>query len=72
VLPIILSAPKFLAGTMTLGEVMPAASAFTIVQAASNWLVDNYPPLADWTASARRVSSFMVWLGATNNAITRH
>ena len=32
VLPIILCAPKFLDGTMSLGEVMQAASAFTIVQ----------------------------------------
>jgi vitamin B12/bleomycin/antimicrobial peptide transport system ATP-binding/permease protein len=68
VLPIILCAPKFLAGTMTLGEVMQAASAFTIVQAAFNWLVDNYPRLADWTASARRVSSFMVSLDALERA----
>jgi vitamin B12/bleomycin/antimicrobial peptide transport system ATP-binding/permease protein len=62
VLPIILCAPKFLDGTMSLGEVMQAASAFTIVQAAFNWLVDNYPRLADWTASAVRVSSLMVSL----------
>ena len=41
VLPVILCAPKFLDGAMTLGEVMQAASAFTIVQAAFNWLVDN-------------------------------
>ena len=68
VLPIILCAPKFLAGTMSLGEVMQAASAFTIVQAAFNWLVDNYPRLADWTASARRVSSFMVSLDALERA----
>jgi putative ATP-binding cassette transporter len=68
VLPIILCAPKFLAGTMTLGEVMQAASAFTIVQAAFNWLVDNYPRLSDWTASARRVSSFMVSLDALERA----
>src|SRR5262249_54680500 len=51
VLPIILCAPKFLDGSMTLGEVMQAASAFTIVQGAFNWLVDNYPKMADWTAS---------------------
>ena len=38
---------------MTLGEVMQAASAFTIVQAAFNWLVDKYPRLSDWTASVR-------------------
>lgn len=62
VLPIILCAPKYLDGAMTLGEVMQAASAFTIVQGAFNWLVDNYPRLADWTASASRVSSLMVSL----------
>jgi putative ATP-binding cassette transporter len=64
VLPIILCAPKFLDGSMSLGEVMQAASAFTIVQGAFNWLVDNYPKMADWTASARRVASLMVALDA--------
>jgi vitamin B12/bleomycin/antimicrobial peptide transport system ATP-binding/permease protein len=64
VLPIILCAPKFLDGSMTLGEVMQAASASTIVQAAFNWLVDNYPRLADWIASARRVASLQVALDA--------
>jgi vitamin B12/bleomycin/antimicrobial peptide transport system ATP-binding/permease protein len=64
VLPIILCAPKYLDGSLTLGEVMQAASAFTIVQATFNWLVDNYSRLADWTASARRVASLMVSLDA--------
>ena len=49
---------------------MQAASAFTIVQGAFNWLVDNYPRLADWTASARRVSSLMVSLDALERAET--
>ena len=62
VIPIILCAPKFLDGTMSLGEVMQAASAFTIVQSAFSWLVDNYPRLADWNASARRIASLMVSL----------
>jgi vitamin B12/bleomycin/antimicrobial peptide transport system ATP-binding/permease protein len=68
VLPIILCSPKFLDGSMTLGEVMQAASAFTIVQSAFNWLVDNYPRLADWTASACRASSLMVSLDALEHA----
>jgi putative ATP-binding cassette transporter len=68
VLPIILCAPKFLDGSMTLGQVMQAASAFTIVQSAFNWLVDNYPRLADWTASACRVSSLMISLDALERA----
>jgi len=68
VLPIILCAPKFLDGAMTLGEVMQAASAFTIVQAAFNWLVDNYPQLAEWTASARRVASLQMSLDELERA----
>jgi putative ATP-binding cassette transporter len=68
VLPVILCAPKFLDGSMSLGQVMQAASAFTIVQAAFNWLVDNYPKLADWTASARRAASLMTSLDALEEA----
>jgi putative ATP-binding cassette transporter len=68
VIPVILSAPKFLAGTMTLGQVMQAAQAFVTVQTAFNWLVDNYPRFADWTASARRVASLMVSLDGLERA----
>src|ERR1700719_4409193 len=64
VFPVLLSAPKFLAGTMTLGQVMQAASAFVTVQTAFNWLVDNYPRFADWTASAGRGASLTVSLDA--------
>ena len=70
VLPIILCAPKYLDGTMSLGEVMQAASAFTIVQAAFNWLVDNYPRLAEWSAGARRTAALMVSLDALERAET--
>jgi putative ATP-binding cassette transporter len=70
VLPIILCAPKVLAGELTLGQVMQAASAFTIVQTALNWLVDNYPRLADWAASARRVASLMVSIDGLEAAET--
>jgi vitamin B12/bleomycin/antimicrobial peptide transport system ATP-binding/permease protein len=47
---------------------MQAASAFTIVQAAFNWLVDNYPKMADWTASARRTASLTVALDDLEHA----
>ena len=70
VIPIILCAPKFLDGTMSLGQVMQAASAFTIVQGAFSWLVDNYPRLADWNASARRIASLMVSLDSLEQAET--
>lgn len=70
VIPVILSSPKYLAGTMTLGQVIQAASAFVTVQTAFNWIVDNYPRLADWTASARRASSLMVALDGLEHAET--
>jgi putative ATP-binding cassette transporter len=60
VIPVILCAPKYLAGDMTLGTVMQAAAAFIQVQYAFNWIVDNYPRLAEWTASARRASNLLV------------
>jgi vitamin B12/bleomycin/antimicrobial peptide transport system ATP-binding/permease protein len=62
VIPVILCAPKFLDGSMTLGQVMQAAAAFIQVQYAFNWIVDNYPRLAEFTASARRVANLMVSL----------
>ena len=70
VFPIILCAPKYLDGSMSLGEIMQAASAFTIVQAAFNWIVDNYPRLADWTASAIRVASLIASLDSLEAAET--
>ena len=60
VIPVILCAPKFLAGTMSLGEVMQATAAFIQVQYAFNWIVDNYPRLAEFAASARRVAGLIV------------
>lgn len=68
VLPILLCAPKYVAGTMTLGQVMQASSAFVTVQTAFNWLVDNYPRLADWTASARRLASLLTSLDLLERA----
>src|SRR6516164_623427 len=68
VVPILLCAPKFLAGGMTLGEVMQAASAFTIVQGAFGWLVDHYPSLAEWNACARRIASLMMSLDGLERA----
>jgi putative ATP-binding cassette transporter len=47
---------------------MQAASAFTIVQSAFGWLVDNYPRLADWNACARRVASLMMSIDGLERA----
>ena len=62
VIPVILCAPKYLAGTMSLGQVTQTAAAFIQVQYSINWIVDNYPRMAEWTAAARRVAGLMVAL----------
>jgi vitamin B12/bleomycin/antimicrobial peptide transport system ATP-binding/permease protein len=66
IIPILLCAPKYVAGTMTLGQMMQAASAFITVQHSFNWLVENYPRVADWTAAARRLASLLVSLDGLN------
>jgi vitamin B12/bleomycin/antimicrobial peptide transport system ATP-binding/permease protein len=59
VVPLLLCTPKFLEGSMSLGQMMQVASAFGIVQGAMSWLVDNYPRIAEWMASVRRVASLL-------------
>jgi putative ATP-binding cassette transporter len=64
IIPLLLCAPKYVSGAMTLGEMMQAAAAFITVQHSFNWLVENYPRVADWTAAARRLASLLVSLDA--------
>jgi putative ATP-binding cassette transporter len=58
----VLCAPKYLAGTMTLGELTQASAAFVIVQTAFNWLVDNFQRISDWRAATNRVATLLLAL----------
>jgi putative ATP-binding cassette transporter len=69
VLPLLLMAPSYLNGSMTLGSVMQTAAAFVQVQIALNWLVDNYARIAEWLASANRVSG--LWVALQNLDLMR-
>jgi putative ATP-binding cassette transporter len=62
VVGLVLCAPKFLSGSMSLGELTQAAAAFVLVQGAFNWLVDNYQRLADWISSVDRVATLLLAL----------
>lgn len=64
VLPLFLVAPKYLTGELSLGAVMQVVVAFTSVQAALIWFVDNFVRLAEWFTSVRRVDELMVALTA--------
>ncbi len=56
VVPLLLAAPKYLSGEMSLGGVVQVAAAFVQVQVAFNWLLENFMRIAEWLASARRVN----------------
>ena len=62
VVALLLCTPQYVAGAMTLGEVVQAAAAFAIVQGAFNWITDSYQRLAEWTSSANRVASLLLSL----------
>ncbi len=64
VMPLLLAAPNYLNGSITLGGLMQTAAAFVQVQIALNWLVDNYAKIAEWLASVGRVSG--LWNALTD------
>lgn len=64
VVPLLLAAPKYLSGEMSLGDVVQVAAAFVAVQNAFNWVLDNFMRIAEWLASARRVDELAVALHA--------
>lgn len=68
VVPLLLGAPKYLSGQMSLGQLMQIAAAFVQVQLAFNWLVENYIRLAEWNASASRVVALWRTLKAMGRA----
>lgn len=55
VLPLLILAPRYFAGEMTLGTLMQVTIAFGQVTAALSWLSSNYSSVAQWEASAERV-----------------
>ncbi|WP_395665543.1 ABC transporter ATP-binding protein/permease [Methylocella sp.] len=58
VAPIIVAAPGFFSGDLSLGGLMMVVGAFNQVQQALRWFVDNFSVIADWRATMIRVSSF--------------
>jgi len=55
VVPLIVALPRYLSGEIQLGGLMQTAQAFSSVQWALSWLIDNFPKFADWRASTDRV-----------------
>jgi ABC-type uncharacterized transport system fused permease/ATPase subunit len=64
----VLCAPKYLEGTMTLGELTQASAAFVTLQVAFNWLVDNFQRFSDWRAATTRVAALLSALDQVEEA----
>lgn len=56
--PILLAAPGYFSGSLTLGGLMMVTGAFYQVQQSLRWYVDRFPILAEWRATLHRVLSY--------------
>ncbi|MBI1181040.1 MAG: ABC transporter ATP-binding protein/permease [Alphaproteobacteria bacterium] len=55
IFPILIAAPRYISGGITLGVLMQSAQAFGQVVAALSWPIDNLAKAAEWRASCERV-----------------
>ncbi len=55
--PVLIAAPRYIAGGISLGELMQIAQAFQQMISALSWPVDNLSRAAEWKASVERVLS---------------
>jgi vitamin B12/bleomycin/antimicrobial peptide transport system ATP-binding/permease protein len=62
--PVLIAAPRYIAGDISLGALMQTAQAFQQLTQALSWPVDNLQRGAEWRASAERVLALWDALGA--------
>ena len=58
IFPVLVAAPRFFSGEISLGGLTQTAFAFGQVQSSLSWFVDAYPRIAQWTASVNRLTGF--------------
>jgi vitamin B12/bleomycin/antimicrobial peptide transport system ATP-binding/permease protein len=58
VFPILVAAPRYFAGAISLGVLMQISQAFGQVQDSLSWFVNSYGTLANWKASVDRLLTF--------------
>ncbi len=59
VFPFVVAAPAYFAGRIPLGGLTQTAGAFSEVQGALSWFVDNYAALTEWRATVLRIRGFL-------------
>ena len=70
--PILVSAPRYILGNITLGALMQSAQAFQQTAGALSWPVDNMARVAEWRASVERVLGLANGLDLLEREIIRH
>jgi putative ATP-binding cassette transporter len=58
IFPILVAAPRYFSGAISLGTLTQIGAAFGQVQGSLSWFVDSYGSLADWKATVDRLLTF--------------
>ena len=58
IFPLVVAAPRYFSGALTLGGLTQIGDSFGRVQGSLSWFVDNYSGLAVWRATVERLSTF--------------
>jgi putative ATP-binding cassette transporter len=69
VVPLLVAAPAFFAGRMTLGQLTETGVAYGQVSGALSWFVDAYQEIANWRASIERLAVFQDVLDRTRQEL---
>jgi putative ATP-binding cassette transporter len=56
--PLLVAAPRYFAGAISLGTLMQIANAFYQVNGSLSWFIANYPTFAEWRATVDRLTEF--------------
>ncbi len=70
--PILVSAPRYILGSISLGALMQSAQSFQQTAGALSWPVDNMAKVAEWRASVERVLGLVNGLNRLEQEIVRY
>ena len=69
--PVLIAAPRYILGNITLGALMQSVQAFQQVSTALSWPANNMAAIAQWRASVERVLSLVKAMDALEAEITK-
>ncbi len=69
--PVLISSPRYILGSITLGALMQSAQAFQHMASGLSWPVDNLAGIASWRASVERILSLIKALDEVEDEIAK-